>query len=869
MKETPAWRRYLRFWRNDIAKDVDDELRFHVEMRVAEYIAAGMSEDDARRAVAARLGDVDAAKAECVEQGKLRAIHARNADFVDALRSDIRYALRSLGRAKGWTVVALLTIALGVGATTAVFRVADTLLVRPIRYPDASRVFVFRRLFEIENRHLTAPFSPVVVRAFREHAGSIEAAAPIRAQTGELSAGDDTSRVEVAMIDSAFLPLAGVYPIIGRNFTATESVPNGPSVMLLGEDLWRRQYGAARDIVGKVVQLSGQSTTIVGVVPASLALPELGRARAEVWVPYQEDVVDAVAVRLKPGVSREAATQELAAILKQSAEDKPWWRDVRYHIRLVRPQDLLDFRQALAMLTGAVALLLLVACTNVAHLLLARGAARRGELAIRHALGAGRKRLVRQLVTEMLVIAAIGGALAMPVAWAALHLLQALRPESLVALSYVQSDGGVITMSAVLAIVAGLAIGMGSALRSARRDLGLALRANASGTAATGRRLRGTLVVGEIALSATLLVGALLLIHALYDLERKQLGFDASGLYSIAFRPVRPGNAKAIGQAEAIRQRAKSIPAFERGTVAEELGAGIVSFETSTRPAPNDAPGDAGMTAIGSDYFSVMGMPLVAGRMFDEGSGTRHEVIVNATLARMLSPDGNPLGVRFRNTRPIAFMKDWLTVIGVAPDVVDNLLVRDPRPQVYTPFSEASAIGFMTLYVRLRAKPSPELLTRFAASVQPTGTKPVIASVRQHLDDSAAEPRFAMRIMTIVAALGVVLAAIGLFGVISYTVSQRTREIGVRMTLGASRGSIARLVVGEGVRLAVIGIVVGLAGALGGTRLIQGLLYGVPRIDPFAFGAGALVLLGVAVVACVVPMWRATGVDPVIAVRAD
>ncbi|HEV8233443.1 MAG TPA: permease prefix domain 1-containing protein, partial [Gemmatimonadaceae bacterium] len=234
MKETPAWRRYLRFWRNDIAKDVDDELRFHVEMRVAEYIAAGMSEDDARRAVAARLGDVDAAKAECVEQGKLRAIHARNADFVDALRSDIRYALRSLGRAKGWTVVALLTIALGVGATTAVFRVADTLLVRPIRYPDASRVFVFRRLFEIENRHLTAPFSPVVVRAFREHAGSIEAAAPIRAQTGELSAGDDTSRVEVAMIDSAFLPLAGVYPIIGRNFTATESVPNGPSVMLLG-----------------------------------------------------------------------------------------------------------------------------------------------------------------------------------------------------------------------------------------------------------------------------------------------------------------------------------------------------------------------------------------------------------------------------------------------------------------------------------------------------------------------------------------------------------------------------------------------------------------------------------------------------------
>jgi putative ABC transport system permease protein len=565
------------------------------------------------------------------------------------------------------------------------------------------------------------------------------------------------------------------------------------------------------------------------------------------------------------------ATQELAAILKRSAVDKPWWRDVRYHMRLVRPQDLLDFRQALAMLAGAVALLLLVACTNVAHLLLARGAARQRELATRHALGAARKRLVKQLVTEVLVIAAIGGGLAIPVAWAGLYLLQALRPQSLVALSYVQSDRGVITMSAVLAIAAGLAIGVGSALRSARRDLGLALRANASGTQMGGRRVRGTLVVGEIALSATLLVGALLLIHALYDLERKQLGFDASGLYSITFRPKQPGPfVPAMAQAELIRQRAKGIPDVERSTVAVSGGAAIASFETSSRPAPKDAPGATGMTAIGPDYFSVMGMPLVAGRMFDDESAARHEVIVNATLARMLSPDGNALGVRFRNARPIAFAKDWLTVIGVAPDVVGNLLSRAPQPQIYAPFGDTKAsMGFLTLYVRLRGEPSPASLTRFAESVQPTGTKPVIASVRQQIDDSAAEPRFAMRIMTIFAALGVLLAAIGLYGVIAYTVGQRTREIGVRMTLGASRGSIARLVVGDGIRLAVIGIAVGLGGAVAATRLIQGLLYGVPRLDPFAFGAGAVVLLTVAVVACVVPMWRATAVDPVIAVRAE
>ena len=871
MTRTPAWRRYLRFWRPNIAEDVDDELRFHTEMRVAEYVARGMPETDARRAATDRLGDVEAARAECIEQGKLREIHARNADLLDGLLADVRYTLRSLGRAPGWTAVALLTIALGVGATTAVFRVADALIVRPMRYRDASRVFVFRRVFDIGTRHAGAPFAPAVVRAFRDHAASIEAAAPIRPFHGELNANGDSMDVEVAMIDSAFLPLAGVHPIIGRNFTAAESVPNGPAVALLGEDLWRREYGAARDVIGKVVQLSGQSMTIIGVVPASLALPDLRRAKAALWVPYQEDVVDAVAVRLKRGVSREVATQELAALLKQAGDEKPWWRDVKYQIRLVRPDELLDFRQAVGMLTGAVALLLLVACTNVAHLLLARGAVRRRELAIRHARGAGRKRLVRQLVTEVLVIAAIGGGLAMPVAWAGLHLLQALRPESLVALSYVRSDRGIVTMSAVLAIAAGLAIGVGFALRSARRDLGLALRGNASGAAMTGRRLRGTLVIGEIALSATLLVGALLLIHSLYDLERKRLGFDASGLYSVTFRPAGGASSMpATQRAQTILQGASRIPDVERSTVAIDGSNALATFETSTRPAPNESPSATGMTAVTPDYFPVMGMPLLAGRMFDDQSLARREVIVNTTLARMLSPDGNPLGTRFRNARPIAFAKDWLTVIGVVPDIVDNLLARAPQPQIYAPIGDTKGpVGDLILYARLRGEASPASLARFAESVQPTGRRPMIASMRQQIDNSAAEPRFAMRIMTIFAGLGVLLAAVGLFGVISYTVSQRTREIGVRMTLGASRRSVAALVVGDGIRLALLGIVIGLGGAVAASRLIQNLLYGVPRLDPFAFGAGAVALLAVTIVACVVPMWRATRVDPVIAMRAE
>ncbi|HEY2376058.1 MAG TPA: ADOP family duplicated permease [Gemmatimonadaceae bacterium] len=870
MTKTPPWRRYLRFWRPDIRGDVDDELRFHADMRVEEFVARGMTEDEARRAVAARLGDVDAAREECVELGKVRATHARNADVLEGVRADIRYTLRSLGRTPGWTTVALLTIALGVGATTAVFRVADRLIVRPIRYPDASRVFVFRRLFDVPERQLASPFSAHVVDAFRKESRSIEVAAAFHFRLGMLGTAPDTIPVHVAIIDTDFLPLAGAHPVIGRSFAAEDARPNGPGVVaMLGEDMWRQQFGASTSVIGSVVKLNGDSRTIIGVMPSSVTLPDARDGRIDIWVPYDDDLVDAVAVRLKPGVPRDAATEELAGILTRAATDSSWWRDMRYHMRLQRPQDMLSFRGALAMLTGAVALLLLVACTNVAHLLLARGAARQREIAVRHALGASRWRLVRQLVTETLVIAVIGGAFATAVAWIGLHVMQAARPQTLAALAAGPNEDSVISLTALLAIGAGLAIGLASALRNARRDPGLALRANSSGTAMAGRRLRGALVIGEIGLSTTLLVGALLLTHALYTLEAKQLGFDAGGLYSVSFRPPRmPAAAQQASLVDLVRERAKAIPGAQRITV-DDGGHGVfATLQTPDRATVNQAPLPIGVDNVDADYFTVLGIPLLAGRIFDDGSRSGNEVIVNTTLARMLAPHGSPLGRRFRNSRPIGFLKDWMTVIGVVPDVVDNLLVPAPQPRLYQPIGP-NAPGMVTLYVRLSNNSSAESLAHLAASIQPSGSKPVIESVRDKIDQTAAEPRFAMRIMIIFASLGVLLAAIGLFGVISYSVAQRTREIGVRMTLGATRASIARLVVGDGLRLAVIGIVVGLIGGVAGTRLIEGVLYGVPRLDPFAFSAGAVLLLAVAVVACVIPMWRATGVDPVIAVRAE
>jgi putative ABC transport system permease protein len=894
MTPIPAWRRYLRFWRPNVVEDVDDELRFHTEMRVREFIARGMSEVEARQAVRNRLGDVDAARDECIELGKVREIHARNADFLDGLRADLRYAIRSLGRAPGWTAVALLTIALGVGATTSVFSVADALLVRPVPYPDGGRVYFARRQFTIDSHLVPSPMPIAAVGAWRRHARTLEAAAPYRYTSVELAGGQTAVNLNGAMIDDAFLGFAGAHPLVGRNFTREELVPGGPRVVLLAESFWRRQYGASTDVIGKVISLDAHPSTIVGVVPASVTIPDFRLSPADLWLPLvgaPNFFVNGVLVRLRPGVSAQAATEELDAILQhQHIGDPPRLLGMRRpgqaaivtQLHLTKPGSDLAIRQALLMLTAAVALLLLVACTNVAHLLLARGATRQRELAVRHALGAARRRLLRQLVTESVVLALAGGALAVFVGWGGLILLAAARPDNITPLAYVPTHRSVLTIASLLAIGCGLGIGLLAALRTAHRDLGMQLRASASSVLGSSRRLRASLVVGEVALSAILLVGALLLVHAVFDLQRTQLGFDARGVYELTFtarQPMPPAERASLG--DALRARAAANPDIEGVTLAGNApsphGWKMLSvLETPERPATSaDVPSGTAIEMAAPDYFSMLRMPFLAGRSFDAGSFERHEVVISTSLARQLWPDGSAIGRRFRNglMRPDGSHEPWQTVIGVVPDVTVDLTGGNVHPTMYQPLEgqdpNSPAAPSVVLIVRLAPGASVTRLASFAKSAAAPSMETSIGNVRERIDRTLAEPKFMMGILTTFAALGVVLAAIGLFGVISYSVGQRTREIGIRMALGASRGTVARLVVGDGVRLALAGIVIGLAGAVAATRLIENLLYGVSRFDPFSFVAGATVLLAVAVVACVVPMLRATGVDPAIAVRAD
>ena len=881
MKIPSRWTRLLRLWRADVAQDVDVELEFHVEMRVQEFMSRGMSEGDARRAVAERLGNVDAARAECVAIGKAREMHVQRADWFDALRADIRFAFRSLVHTPGWTAVALLTVALGIGATTAVFSVADALLLRPFPYRDASRVYMARRQFTMGGDVIPMPVPDAVVPLWQTHAQTIESAVPFGgAGSGRLAIGADTIDIQAARVDTGFLAFIGAHPLLGRNFSADEIRPDGANVVLLSEPFWRRQFGGDRDVVGKVVSINNKLRTVIGVVPASVVIPNFRTERADVLVPYSGSGGASVLVRLKPGVLPETSEQELEKMLVNSGVPDIRPVPVATPLRLSRPQDWLAFRQPLLMLSVAAALLFVVAGANIAHLLLARGASRQRELAVRSALGAGRVRLVRLLVTESLLLAIVGGVLASAVGWIGLQLLRIARPVSLVALTYVSADWRLVVIGSTLAVATGVFVGILAALRIAHRDLGKTLRIGASSTALTSRRLRSSLVIGEVALSVTLLVGALLLVHAVFDLQRTQLGFDARDLFAVNVNvPEELPDAERVAVGAAALAQVTGNAEVRGASLARNLPGQarlVVAFEVPGGPEAqlDQASQSVAPNGVAADYFAFMGLPFVEGNTFDAGSAARNEIIVSAALAKRLWPNQSAIGKQLRNavTRSRGVFEPWQTVVGVVPEVVSSLTEGMTAPALYRPLDASwfgAPVGGLTMLVRMPGAGAEARLRQIMSVDRANRPAASIVNVRESIDASIIEPRFVMRVLSVYAALAVILAAVGLFGVISYSVGQRTREIGVRMTLGATRASIARLVVGDGVRLTLVGIVIGLLGATGATRLIQNLLYGVPQLDPFSFGAGALLLLVIAGVACIVPMLRATGIDPAVAVRSE
>ena len=894
--------------RSRLLREMDEEMRSHLAMRVDSLRLLGMSAADAEAEALRRFGDSDEYRAYAERRVARQARWRGAAEWLGEWAQDVRFANRQFRRNVGFTAIAVLTLALGIGANTAIFSVVHRLLIAPLPYADGNRIV---KLMAGEGENMDAPAS-VMLRAWQARAHSLEMIAAVSVDAIYAQDFGEQQDSIHAFVTSNYLPLLGLTPAVGRNFTVDEERPAGPAVAMISYGKWQREYGGRVDVLGKTIHVSDlddRQYTIIGVAPPEMSIPmstgqgvgkKLREADPAIWLPASLDSIgrDHRFAKLRPGISAEAASRELQAII----DSVPRTGGKPIHVRAMRAQDFLDPRetQTVQVLFVAVGVLLLIACANVANLLMSRAWTRRREFAVRTALGAGRGRLARQILTESVLLAIAGGLLGVGVARLTLQIIIALRPPSLDHLAGVALESSVLLWSAGISIVTGVLFGFAPALFAGARDAGDVLRneTRSSSGGPAARRMRSTLIVLEIAMSLVLLVGAGLLVRSFVALQRMPLGFRPAGLvsvdlmlmlrrdWSLEYRDARR---------DEIIDRLRTMPGVTEASVGMMPGLGWKAF------APLESDPDAsGQTRristfstifINANYFHVAGMTLVAGRLPDTltwprassgaGPALPSEIVVNRTLARRMWPDGRVIGSRLTATVGGPMQNETYTVVGVVDDInlpgnrgaVGNMEIYQPLPPRL-----AAAVPVLlrtTLSEREVMSSIRQLVADFDRSLRGASQLPFGAVVQsltvgeRYLSESLAPTRFAMALLVAFSVIALVLSGVGLYGVIAYSVTQRTREIGVRVALGADARSVRRLVVGGGLKLTTLGIVIGVAAAAASTRVLASLLYGVSPVDPSSFVAIAGLVMAIAFAASYVPARRATRIDPTEALRAD
>ncbi|HXT73200.1 MAG TPA: ABC transporter permease [Candidatus Angelobacter sp.] len=815
---------------------------------------------------------------------------------------DARYALRGFGRSPAFTLTVIFAVALGIGATTAVFSVVDRVLFRSLPYAQSDRLVTFGYVAPIEpNEFILAP-------DFADWSNAQGAFASTASfdfvQDCDITQAPP-ARMQCAHVESTFLPTFGIQPLLGRNFTGEEDSSTGSAgssgpdwadggkVALLSYSLWKSRFGGDLHIVGKTISLDGQETTIVGVLPRDFELPTLGHA--DMLVPeafpagaFVHSITRPTAIlracaRLAPGVTIAQAKAALQPSFQASLKWVPsgFRNEVSLSVRSLRDRQIEDARLASWVLFGAVLAVLLIACANVANLLLARSTNRQREFAIRAALGAGRGRLLRQTLTESLLLSLAGGALGCGFAYALLKLFIAISPQGILHLSEATLDFRVLLFTLTVSVASGIFFGFASAQKSAAKD---ALYGRAS-SGFSRAFLRRVLVSVQIAISFILLVGAGLLIRSLDNLERVPLGMDTSGVITatVSLNPrLYADMSRRQNFFEAIEQRLRQLPgvsAFALSDSVPLLSGGsaasiYANIEVPGRPhTPQGTGGMVGNRTVTPEFFSSLEIPIIDGREFIEAdrSPNVNVTILNAVLAKRLFPNQDAVGKQVR------FQPDgaWYTVVGVAGDVKyvqNNGFILPPESEYYLPLHYSAHFIDGQQRVTLRTSISPAAVAAWmrstVASIDPT-VPVTVDSMTKRVGQLEAGPRFNAVLLGIFAAMGILLAAIGTYGVLAFLVVQRTREIGIRMALGAHPRDVAKLFLTQGAKLALAGLLVGVAGAFFITRLMASLLFGVKAADPVIFTGVAIFLFVVALVACYIPARRAMRVDPMVALRYE
>ena len=817
---------------------------------------------------------------------------------MSSILQDLRYAVRALRRTPGFTLAAMLTLALGIGATTTIFTVVNGVLLRPLRYPHADRIANIWNDFGVGAQSLPA-VSPLDFRDYQQRSKTFEtfaaaSAAGVVGLRGNLTGEGEPERVDLATVTANFFTLFGVTPAYGRGFLATEEAPNGPHVVMLSDRLWRRRYGADPGIVGRAIQVDGVGYTVVGILPASfrLALPAEAFlvTDAELWTPLQFDYATApprnytfftVFGRLKPGVTFAQAQADMDGIAMQFRKEFPEHTGTQVRIRAVPLQEdvVKHARPALLILLGAVGLVLLIACANVAHLLLVRATVREGEFALRTALGASRWAVVRQLLTESAVLALGGGALGLALTTLALALLRALHPTNLPRLAEIDVDGRVLAFTALTCLATTIVFGLAPALQAAGRDPQRTLQSGGrSGTGTSRHRVRALLILGEVSLSVVLLVAAGLLVRSFLALQQVRPGFDASDV--LTFQLAMPASRYPTADTRRtfvreLERRLGALPGVTRVGIISKLpltGSGPLSpyaFDEATARNWESVTADGRQVSPG--YFAAMNTRLLSGRPFswDDAVDKPPVIIIDETLARQAWPGQSAVGKQLQ-LQPTGEPNNMAEVVGVVEHERSHDLARAVRPLIFYPMGQQIPI---VVDVALETAAAPQSLTGAATALVHEMDKDLavtrMAPMSLYLSEGMAQARFSLMLMAALGGVALLLAAVGIFGVIAYTVTQRTREFGIRLALGEDPRDTRRGVIARGMSLVGPSILVGLAGSVVLTRFIGGLLFQTSPHDPLTLGGIALLLMAVALAACYLPARRATSVDPAIALRSE